>query len=58
MPGRYYVQYFNYEYQRTGTLSEGCYKASRNQVSIETTPFDSFDYRLVLPPYTRKLVEK
>ncbi len=26
--GRYYVQYFNYTYQRTGTLWEGRYKAS------------------------------
>ncbi|SFN09215.1 putative transposase [Formivibrio citricus] len=26
--GRYYVQYFNYLYQRTGTLWEGRYKAS------------------------------
>lgn len=25
--GRYYVQYFNYQYQRTGTLWEGRYKA-------------------------------
>ena len=28
MLGRYYVQYFNYNYQRTGTLWEGRYKAS------------------------------
>lgn len=26
--GRYYVQYFNYKYKRTGTLWEGRYKAS------------------------------
>ena len=26
--GRYYVQYFNYKYQRTGTLWEGRYKAT------------------------------
>ena len=26
--GRYYVQYFNYMYKRTGTLWEGRYKAS------------------------------
>ncbi len=26
--GRYYVQYFNYSYQRTGTLWEGRYKAT------------------------------
>lgn len=28
MLGRYYVQYFNYRYQRTGTLWEGRYKAT------------------------------
>jgi len=28
MLGRYYVQYFNYSYKRTGTLWEGRYKAS------------------------------
>jgi putative transposase len=28
MVGRYYVQYFNYSYQRTGTLWEGRYKAT------------------------------
>jgi len=28
MLGRYYVQYFNYAYQRTGTLWEGRYKAT------------------------------
>ncbi len=28
MVGRYYVQYFNYCYRRTGTLWEGRYKAS------------------------------
>jgi len=28
MVGRYYVQYFNYNYQRTGTLWEGRYKAT------------------------------
>lgn len=28
MLGRYYVQYFNYRYDRTGTLWEGRYKAS------------------------------
>ena len=26
--GRYYVQYYNYRYQRTGTLWEGRYKAT------------------------------
>ena len=28
MLGRYYVQYFNYTCQRTGTLGEGRYKAT------------------------------
>jgi putative transposase len=28
MVGRYYVQYFNYTYERTGTLWEGRYKAT------------------------------
>ena len=28
MQGRYYVQYFNYTYRRTGTLFEGRYKAT------------------------------
>ena len=28
MLGRYYVQYFNYSYKRTGTLWEGRYKAT------------------------------
>ena len=28
MLGRYYVQYFNYTYHRTGTLREGRYKAT------------------------------
>jgi putative transposase len=28
MVGRYYVQYFNYSYERTGTLWEGRYKAA------------------------------
>jgi putative transposase len=28
MVGRYYVQYYNYRYQRTGTLWEGRYKAT------------------------------
>jgi len=28
MLGRYYVQYYNYSYQRTGTLWEGRYKAT------------------------------
>ena len=35
MLGRYYVQYYNYSYQRTGTLWEGRYKA---------TLIDSEDY--------------
>jgi putative transposase len=34
MLGRYYVQYFNYTYQRTGTLWEGRYKATLKIVNI------------------------
>ncbi len=40
--GRHYVQYFNYQYQRTGTLWEGRYKA---------TLLDSEQYLLVCSRY-------
>ena len=40
--GRYYVQYFNYQYNRTGTLWEGRYKA---------TLLDSEQYLLVCSRY-------
>ena len=30
MVGRYYVQYFNHQYQRTGTLWEGRYKVTES----------------------------
>jgi len=40
MLGRYYVQYFNYTYERTGSLWEGRYKA---------TLIDGEQYALVLP---------
>ncbi len=40
--GRYYVQYFNYQYDRTGTLWEGRYKA---------TLLDSEQYLLVCSRY-------
>lgn len=40
--GRYYVQYFNYQYQRTGTLWEGRYKA---------TLLDSEQYLLICSRY-------
>ena len=40
--GRYYVQYFNYQYQRTGTLWEGRYKA---------TLIDSENYLLTCSRY-------
>lgn len=40
--GRYYVQYFNFQYQRTGTLWEGRYKA---------TLLDSEDYLLTCSRY-------
>ncbi|MDX8385209.1 MAG: transposase [Gallionella sp.] len=42
MIGRYYVQYFNYSYQRTGTLWEGRYKA---------TLIDSVSYLLTCMRY-------
>ncbi|WP_031433980.1 transposase [Methylomarinum vadi] len=42
MLGRYYVQYFNRQYQRTGTLWEGRYKA---------TVLDSDQYLLVCSRY-------
>ena len=42
MLGRYYVQYFNYSYQRTGTLWEGRYKA---------TLIDSTNYLLTCMRY-------
>ena len=40
--GRYYVQYFNDQYQRTGTLWEGLYKA---------TLLDSENYLLTCSRY-------
>jgi putative transposase len=40
--GRYYVQYFNYRYQRTGTLWEGRYKS---------TLIDAEDYLLTCYRY-------
>lgn len=40
--GRYYVQYFNHQYQRTGTLWEGRYKA---------TVLDSEQYLLICSRY-------
>jgi putative transposase len=40
--GRYYVQYFNFQYQRTGTLWEGRYKA---------TLLDSESYLLICSRY-------
>ncbi len=53
--GRYYVQYFNFQYQRTGTLWEGRYKA---------TLLDSENYLLTcsryieLNPIRAKMVKK
>lgn len=40
--GRYYVQYFNYRYNRTGILWEGRYKA---------TVLDSEQYLLICSRY-------
>ncbi len=54
MLGRYYVQYFNFTYRRTGTLWEGRYKA---------TLIDSENYALIchryieLNPVRAKMVE-
>ncbi|HMU64589.1 MAG: hypothetical protein U1E82_04235 [Nitrosomonas sp.] len=52
MLGRYYVQYYNYTYQRTGTLWEGRYKASLIdseqyallEIQSSLTPLISIDF--------------
>ena len=41
--GRQYVQYFNYQYQQTGTLWEGRYKASL----LDTTQYLLTCYRYI-----------
>ena len=53
--GRQYVQYFNYRYQRTGTLWEGRYKASL----LDTTQYLLTCYRYIeLNPVRACMVEQ
>lgn len=54
MLGRYYIQYFNYNYQRTGTLWEGRYKASL--ISSEQYLFTCMCY-IELNPVRAGMVE-
>jgi len=54
MLGRYYVQYFNYNYQRTGTLWEGRYKACL--ISSEQYLFTCMRY-IELNPLRAGMVE-
>ena len=54
MLGRYYVQYFNYNYKRTGTLWEGRYKASL--ISSEQYLFSCMRY-IELNPLRAGMVE-
>lgn len=51
--GRYYVQYFNYNYNRTGTLWEGRYKASL--ISSEQYLFNCMRY-IELNPVRARMV--
>lgn len=54
MVGRYYVQYFNYIYQRTGTLWEGRYKATL----IDSEQYALSCYRYIeLNPVRADMVE-
>lgn len=55
MLGRYYVQYFNYNYQRTGTLWEGRYRACL--ISSEQYLFTCMRY-IEQNPLRAKMVEK
>ena len=55
MLGRYYVQYFNYNYQRTGTLWEGRYKSSL--ISSEQYLFTCMRY-IELNPLRAGMVEE
>lgn len=52
--GRYYVQYFNHSYKRTGTLWEGRYKASL--VDAETYLLSCYRY-IELNPVRAEMVE-
>lgn len=54
MLGGYYVQYFNYKYQRTGTLWEGRYKSSL--ISSEQYLFTCMRY-IELNPLRSKMVD-
>lgn len=51
--GRYYVQYFNYHYKRTGTLWEGRYKATL--IDSETYLLTCYRY-IELNPVRAKMV--
>ncbi|MPQ75945.1 transposase [Hydrogenovibrio sp. JE_KL2] len=54
MIGRYYVQYFNYSYKRTGTLWEGRYKATL----IDSEHYALICYRYIeLNPVRANMVE-
>ncbi|MGH1441767.1 MAG: transposase [Cellvibrionaceae bacterium] len=54
MLGRYYVQYFNFTYHRTGTLWEGRYKASL----IDSEHYALLCYRYIeLNPVRAKMVD-
>ena len=54
MLGRYYVQYFNFTYERTGTLWEGRYKATL----IDSEVYALICYRYIeLNPVRAKMVE-
>jgi putative transposase len=54
MQGRYYVQYFNYTYRRSGTLWEGRYKASL----IDSEAYALTCYRYIeLNPVRANMVE-
>jgi len=52
--GRYYVQYFNYHYERTGTLWEGRYKATL--IDSETYLLTCYRY-IELNPVRVKMVD-
>ena len=55
MLGRYYVQYFNHTYQRTGTLWEGRYKATL--IDSETYALSCYRYIELNPVRARDMVE-
>jgi putative transposase len=53
--GRYYVQYFNHTYQRTGTLWEGRYKATL--IDTETYALSCYRYIELNPVRARDMVD-